>query len=110
MSVQGEPPVPLALTQQKAALYIHGYSTYCESNKAGNGGKTVLQVREERSSHPSPTGTGPLQPLCLPIVLFVYEVVPCPECHQAGIICWCWDGDGASAADIGVAELIGEDL
>lgn len=45
-----------------------------------------------------------------PIVLFVYEVVSRPKCHQAGVICWCWDGNRAGAADVSVAELVGEDL
>lgn len=44
------------------------------------------------------------------IVLFVYKVVSCPKCNEAGIICWCWDGNRAGAADISVTELVGEDL
>lgn len=45
-----------------------------------------------------------------PVVLFVHQVVPSPEGHQVGVVGRCWDGDGARAADVGVAQLVGEKL
>lgn len=43
-------------------------------------------------------------------MLLVHEMVPCPERHQPGVIGRGWDGDGAGAAHIGMAQLVREDL
>lgn len=45
-----------------------------------------------------------------PVVLFVNQVVAGAEGHQVGVVGWRWDGDGACAADISVAQLVGEEL
>lgn len=37
-------------------------------------------------------------------------MVPGSEGHQVCIICWCRDGDGARAAYVRMAQLVGEDL
>lgn len=41
-------------------------------------------------------------------MVLLHQVVPRPECHQVGVVSRGWDADGASAAHIGVAELVGE--
>ena len=43
-------------------------------------------------------------------MVFVHQVVACPEGHQAGVVGWRGDGDGAGAAHVGVAQLVGEQL
>lgn len=43
-------------------------------------------------------------------MFFVHQVVPGPEGHQVGIVCWRRDGHGACAAHIGVTQLVGENL
>lgn len=44
------------------------------------------------------------------VMFFVHQVVPGPEGHQVGIVCWRRDGHGACAAHIGVTQLVGENL
>lgn len=46
----------------------------------------------------------------VPVMLLVYQVIASPEGHQMGVVGWCWDGHWPSAADIGVTELVGENL
>ena len=41
-------------------------------------------------------------------MVLLHQVVPRPKRHQMGIVGWRWDADGASAAHVGVAELVGE--
>ena len=43
-------------------------------------------------------------------MLFVHQVVAGAEGHQVGVVGRCRDGDGARAADVGVAQLVGEEL
>lgn len=43
-------------------------------------------------------------------MFFVHQVVPGPEGHQVGIVCWRRDGHRARAAHIGVTQLVGENL
>ena len=43
-------------------------------------------------------------------MLFVDQVVASAEGHQVGVVSRRWDGDGARAADVGVAQLVGEEL
>lgn len=43
-------------------------------------------------------------------MFFVHQVVPGPEGHQVGVVCWRRDGHGACAAHVGVTQLVGEDL
>lgn len=45
-----------------------------------------------------------------PVVIFVHQVVACSESHQPGVVRRRRDGDGASAADVCVAQLVGEEL
>lgn len=47
---------------------------------------------------------------CSPVVIFVHQVVACSESHQPGVVRRRRDGDGASAADVSVAQLVGEEL
>lgn len=56
------------------------------------------------------SGTGPGHAQVSPVVIFVHQMVACPEGYQAGIVGWRWDGDGTGAAHIGVAQLVGEQL
>lgn len=37
-------------------------------------------------------------------------MVACSESHESGVVRWRWDGDGAGAADVSVAQLVGEEL
>ena len=48
--------------------------------------------------------------LCSPVVLLVHQVVAGAEGHQVGVVGWRGDGDGAGAAHVGVAQLVGEQL
>lgn len=48
--------------------------------------------------------------LLSPVVIFVHQVVACSESHQSGVVGRRRDGDGAGAADVGVAQLVGEEL
>lgn len=43
-------------------------------------------------------------------MLFVHQVIARPESHQMGVVGWCWDGHGAGAAHVRMAELVGKDL
>ena len=43
-------------------------------------------------------------------MLLVHQVVAGAEGHETGVVGWRGDGDGAGAAHIGVAQLVGEDL
>lgn len=43
-------------------------------------------------------------------MLFVHQVVPCPEGHQVGVVGRRRNGDGARAAHVGVTQLVGENL
>lgn len=43
-------------------------------------------------------------------MFFVNQVVAGAEGHQVGVVSWRRDGDGACAADVGVAQLVGEEL
>lgn len=43
-------------------------------------------------------------------MIFVHQVVAGSEGHQPGVVGRCGDGDRARAADIGVAQLVGEEL
>ena len=43
-------------------------------------------------------------------MLFVDQVVAGTEGHQVGVVGRCWDGDGARATHVGVAQLVGEEL
>jgi len=43
-------------------------------------------------------------------VVFVHQVVAGSEGHQPGVVGRRRDGDGARAADVGVAQLVGEEL
>ena len=45
-----------------------------------------------------------------PLVLPLLEVVACPEGDQVGVVGGGGVGDAAGAADVGVAELVGEAL
>lgn len=45
-----------------------------------------------------------------PVVLFVHQVVASAERHQVRVVGRRGDGDGARAADVGVAQLVGEQL
>jgi len=45
-----------------------------------------------------------------PVVLLVHQVVAGAEGHQVGVVGRRRDGDGARAADVGVAQLVGEEL
>lgn len=45
-----------------------------------------------------------------PVVLFINQVVTSAERHQVGVVRRCRDGDGARAAHVGVAQLVGEEL
>lgn len=45
-----------------------------------------------------------------PVMIFVHQVVACSESHQPGVVRRRRDGDGASAADVSVAQLVGEEL
>ena len=45
-----------------------------------------------------------------PVVLLVHQMVSSAERHQVSVVGWRGDGDGAGAAHIGVAQLVGEDL
>lgn len=47
---------------------------------------------------------------CIPVMLLVYQVVACSECHKVGIIGRCRNGDRAGAAHVGVAQLVCEHL
>lgn len=44
------------------------------------------------------------------VMLLVYQVVSCPESHQAGIVGRCWDRDRACASYVSVAQLVCQDL
>lgn len=64
-----------------------------------------------------PTFSGDPGPTCgiasvgiSPVVIFVHQVVACSESHQPGVVRRRRDGDGASAADVSVAQLVGEEL
>lgn len=48
--------------------------------------------------------------VCPPVMLFVNKVVAGTEGHQVGVVSWSRDGDGARAAHVGVAQLVGEEL
>lgn len=52
------------------------------------------------------SGTRPASP----VVVFVHQVVTSAEGHQPGVVGRGRDGDGACAADVGVAQLISEEL
>ena len=43
-------------------------------------------------------------------MFFVHQVVTGAEGHQVGVVGWRGDGDRAGAADVGVAQLVGEQL
>ena len=43
-------------------------------------------------------------------MLLVDQVVAGAEGHQVGVVGRRWDGDGPRAADVGVAQLVGEEL
>lgn len=43
-------------------------------------------------------------------MVFVHQVVAGSESHQPGVVGRRWDGDGARAADVSVAQLVGEEL
>ena len=43
-------------------------------------------------------------------MLLVHQVVAGTECHQVGVVGRRWDGHGAGAAHVGVAQLVGEYL
>jgi hypothetical protein len=58
----------------------------------------------ESTSH-SPN---PCLPPTAPVVFPVHQMVTGPECHQMGVISRRRDGHGASAADVGVAQLVGQ--
>lgn len=45
-----------------------------------------------------------------PVMLLVYQVIASTEGHQVGVVGGCGDGYGARAADVGVAQLVGEQL
>lgn len=45
-----------------------------------------------------------------PVVFFVHQVVTGAERHQVGVVGRCRDGDGARAAHVRVAQLVGEQL
>lgn len=53
-----------------------------------------------------------LMRLCFlpPVVFLVNQVVTSAEGHQVGVVGRCRDGDGARAAHVGVAQLVGEEL
>lgn len=50
--------------------------------------------------------------LCLPppVVFFIHQMVTSAEGHQMGVVRRRGDGDGARAAHVGVAQLVGEEL
>lgn len=48
--------------------------------------------------------------LLSPVVIFVHQVVARSESHESGVVRRRWDGDGAGAADVRVAQLVGEEL
>ena len=43
-------------------------------------------------------------------MVFVHEMVACSERDQMRVVSRGWNGDGAGAANIGVAKLVGENL
>lgn len=43
-------------------------------------------------------------------MLFVDQVVASAEGYKVSIVGRCWDGHGACAADVGVAQLVSEEL
>lgn len=43
-------------------------------------------------------------------MIFVHQVVACSESHESGVVRRRWDGDGAGAADVRVAQLVGQEL
>ena len=43
-------------------------------------------------------------------MVFVHQVIAGSESHQPGVVGRSGDGDGAGAADVGVAQLVGEEL
>lgn len=43
-------------------------------------------------------------------MIFVHQVVACSESHESGVVRRRRDGDGAGAADVRVAQLVGEEL
>jgi hypothetical protein len=43
-------------------------------------------------------------------MLFVHQVVSCPESHQPGIVGRCWDRNGTCASYVSVAQLVCQDL
>lgn len=45
-----------------------------------------------------------------PVMVFVHQMVSGAESHQPGVVGGRRDGDGARAADVRVAELVGEEL
>lgn len=45
-----------------------------------------------------------------PVVLFVHQVVACAEGHEPGVVGGSRDGDGARAAHVCMAQLVGENL
>ena len=45
-----------------------------------------------------------------PVVLLLDKVVPCPECHQVCVVRRRRDGHTARAADVRVAQLVGQHL
>ena len=44
----------------------------------------------------------------VPVVVLLYEVVAGAEGDEVGVVGGRGDGDGARAADVGVAELVGQ--
>ena len=43
-------------------------------------------------------------------MLFLHQVVAGAESHQVRVIGWGWNGHGACAAHVSVAQLVGQDL
>ncbi len=48
--------------------------------------------------------------LASPVMLFIHQMVSGTESHESGVVRRRWDGDGACAAHVCVAQLVGEDL
>ncbi len=48
--------------------------------------------------------------LASPVMLFIHQMVSGTESHESGVVRRRWDGDGAGAAHVCVAQLVGEDL
>ena len=42
------------------------------------------------------------------VVVLLHQVVPRPERHQMGVVSGSWDTNRASAAHVGMTELVGE--